>query len=122
MWLGGLALVDTPGLSPRDDRGLTRLHGFLRAARPNQVHLTIPATTKTEDALAVVRAYAPLGVTHLCLTRLDESGTCGSLITVRVASGLPVSYLGTGREIPHDIRPATARDLARRALGGDQQP
>jgi flagellar biosynthesis protein FlhF len=112
--------VDTPGVSARDGRGLQELGGLLRSCRAKEVHLVLSATSKAADALAAVRPFAPLGTTHLLFSRLDETTSFGSLLGVSVESGLPLSYFGTGREVPNDIQPAAARELARRVLRGDQ--
>lgn len=116
---GGLTLIDTPGVSPRDAAGIRSVGELLHAARPAEIHLVLPATTKTDDAMAVVRACAPLEVTHLAFTKLDETTTYGSILSIAILSKLPLSYLATGREVPNDIQPATAREVARRVLQGD---
>jgi flagellar biosynthesis protein FlhF len=118
--LRGLTLIDTPGLSPRDGDGIAALATLLGPARPGEVHLVLSGTTKADDARAAVAAFAAAGVTHLAFTRLDETASVGSLVGVAAGCGLPLSYLGTGQEIPNDIRPASARDLARRVLRGER--
>jgi flagellar biosynthesis protein FlhF len=115
----GLTVIDTPGVSPRDPDGIAALAELLRVAAPREVHLVVPATAKPEDALAAARGLAPLGPTHLAVTRLDEASTCGSLVTVCARAGLPLSYLAAGRDIPNDLHAATARDLVRRVLQGE---
>jgi len=117
--VGGLTLIDTPGVSPRDAAGIRSVGELLRAARPAEIHLVLPATTKIDDAMAVVRACAPLEATHLAFTKLDETTTYGSILSVAIQSKLSLSYLATGREVPNDIQPATAREVARRVLHGD---
>ena len=117
---GGLTLIDTPGVTPRDAAGIKSVGELLRAARPAEIHLVLPASMKIEDAMAVVRACAPLEVTHLAFTKLDETTTYGSVLSVAIQSKLPLSYLATGREVPNDIQPATAREVARRVLHGER--
>jgi flagellar biosynthesis protein FlhF len=111
-----LTLIDTPGVTPADVPGLIRLGTALRCTQPDEVHLVLSATSKTADALATVRAFSVLGPTHLLFTRLDETTSVGSVLSVGVETGLPLSYFGSGREIPTDLVVATARDLARRTL------
>jgi flagellar biosynthesis GTPase FlhF len=111
--------VDTPGVSPRDPAAVAALAGLLRSARPTEVHLVLPATTSVADGLLAARALAPLGVTRLLFTRLDEASGHGALVAVSLATELPLSYLATGRDIPNDIRPASAEELARRVLQGE---
>jgi flagellar biosynthesis protein FlhF len=114
--LRGLTLIDTPGVGPGDEAGLARLRELLREARPAEVHLVVSATSKTADVLAAVRAFSVVGATHLLFTHLDETTSCGSVLTVSIETGLPLSYFGTGREIPADLVPADAREVVRRTL------
>lgn len=118
----GVTVIDTPGVSARDAGAIAELAERLHAVSPTEVHLVVPATSKREDALASVAALAPLGPTHLAFTRLDEATTAGSLLTVGAASGLPLSYVADGREIPHDLHTATARGLVRLVLKGEAHP
>jgi flagellar biosynthesis protein FlhF len=116
----GNVLIDTPGLAPGDQSGLRRLGELLCAARPTEVHLVLTATSKTADALAAVRAFSSVGITHLLFTHLDETASCASVLGAGVESGLPLSYFGTGREIPGDLDFADARDVVRRTLQGER--
>lgn len=114
-----LVLVDTPGLGFRDAPGLAALGPLLAAARPREVHLVLPATTKREDLLAAIRAFGPLAPTHLAFTRLDETCTWGAVLAAAVEGGRGLSYLVAGRELPGDVRPAGAGEVAGRVLDGD---
>jgi flagellar biosynthesis protein FlhF len=116
--LRDVTVIDTPGVSPRDDAGVARLERMLRLARPTAVHLVLSATTKIDDALAAVNGFGRLGITHVLFSKLDETSTYGSVFSVGVLSGVPLSYFATGREIPNDIKPATARELARYVVRG----
>jgi flagellar biosynthesis protein FlhF len=111
-----IRLIDTPGLVRGDTAGVAALAALLRHARVTEVHFVIPATMKADDALATLAAFAPLGANRLLVTKLDETATFGSLLTVAVGSGLPLSYVATGRDVPDDIQAATARDLSRRVV------
>jgi flagellar biosynthesis protein FlhF len=82
----------------------------------------LSAAAKAADGRAAARAFGDVGVTDLLFTRLDETVTPGSLITIAAGAALPLSFVGTGTEVPADIEPASARDIARRVLGGDPRP
>ena len=111
-----LKLIDTPGLGRTDEAGIAALAPLLHAARPSEVHFVMPATMKTDDGLATLAAFGPLWVTRVAFTKLDEASTFGSILGVAAESALPVSYVTAGREVPDDIHPATAAELARRVL------
>jgi flagellar biosynthesis protein FlhF len=109
-------LIDTPGLVRGDTAGLEALAALLRHARVSEVHFVLPATMKADDALATIAAFAPLKPSRLAVTKLDETATFGSVLTVAVSSGLPLSYVAAGRDVPDDIQAATAWDLSRRVV------
>lgn len=115
----GLVLVDSPGLAPRETGAITDLNGLLNAAGATEIHLVLPATTRSADAVAAARAFTRLGATHLLFTRLDETSHYGGVISVSAAAGLPLSYFSTGRDVPSDIERATIRALVRRVLHGE---
>jgi flagellar biosynthesis protein FlhF len=110
-------MIDAPGLEPDDEQGRASLERLLRAAAPTEVHLVVPATGKPGDVLAAVATTSGLGVTDLLWTKLDATSTHGTVLSATLESGLPLSYFGTGRDVPDDIRPATPRELARLVLG-----
>ena len=111
-----LTLIDTPGLGRTDAAGIAALAPLLHAARPSEVHFVMPATMKADDALATLAAFGPLWVTRVTFTKLDEASTFGSILGVAAESALPVSYVAAGRDVPDDLHPATAAELARRVL------
>ena len=111
-----LTLLDTPGLGRGDEAGIATLAALLHAARPTEIHAVIPATMKTEDALATLAALGALWISRIAFTKLDEAATFGSILAVAAESGLPLSYVTAGRDVPDDIHPATAPELARRIL------
>jgi len=115
----GLVLIDTPGLNPRDQASVAGLERLLRVVARAETHVVLSATSRPADAIRTVSALAPLGLTHLLFTRLDETTGPGTVLSVAAETGLPLSYFGTGREVPDGIRRATAGELARRVLEGE---
>lgn len=107
-----LLLIDTPGISPADAGRFARVAALLRAARPEETHLVLPASASS----GVQRRYADLlskiGVSHVLLTRLDEVVGLGVILNVVDQINLPLSYLSSGQNIPHDLRTACGHWLA----------
>jgi flagellar biosynthesis GTPase FlhF len=98
-------LIDSPGVGPENRQGLRHLQGV------------VSATSKAPDPRAAVRAFAAAGVSHLPFTHL-ETASCASVIDACIESDLPLSHVGTGRDIPGDLDPAEPRRLIRRTLQG----
>ena len=117
--LSGPRLIDTPAVHARDAAGIVELTERLQTLAPAEVHLVLPATVGRDDLKAMVRAFAPLGPTHVLFTHLDEAAAPGAIVTAAQAARRPLSFVGTGRDVTHDLEPAVARAIARRILHGD---
>jgi len=57
----------------------------------------------------------------LLFTHLDEMETPGALLETAMRSGLPVSFLADGRQIPEDIREASKAELLAPLQARDRQ-
>ena len=112
-----VVLIDTAGRSPRDADRVGELGGFLAAARPHQTHLVLSLAASTGVLRDAARRFGVVGLQRLVLTKCDEAAGCGHALAVLEETGLPVSFLTTGQEVPHDIEVADAETLARRLIG-----
>ena len=54
-------------------------------------------------------------------TRIDETSSFGAIVSESARTGKPVSFLGTGQQIPEDIEPATASRLLETVLEARQE-
>ena len=107
-----LVLIDTPGHSPKDTETMSQLRGFLEELPEVETHLVLSATTKPRDLLEIAARYEPLHPTRLLFTKLDETSTYGPLLSTLVRVKRPISYLGTGQDVPDALELATSRRLA----------
>ena len=107
-----LVLIDTPGHSPKDAEMMAQLRRFLDELPDCEVHLVLSATTKPRDLADIAQRFESLKPTRLVFTKLDETSTLGPLLSTLVRVKRPLSYLGTGQEVPQDLEMATSRRLA----------
>jgi len=107
-----LVLIDTPGHSPKDAAMMGQLRRFLDELPDVEVHLVLSATTKPKDLADIAQRFESLKPTRLIFTKLDETSTLGPLLSTLVRVKRPLSYLGTGQEVPQDLEMATSRRLA----------
>ena len=56
--------------------------------------------------------FATVGATALIFTKLDEANGLGNVLPVLRSSGLPLSYLTDGQNVPDDIEVANSGHLA----------
>ncbi len=115
-----LVLIDTAGRSPRSDVRIDQLVDLLRAAQPDETHLVLSATSSAAAVRTVLDGFAHARPTAAILTKLDEaSHTAGVLSEITSSdnfSGIPVSYVTNGQQVPDDIEPADADKLVSRLL------
>ncbi|MFN0172313.1 MAG: hypothetical protein ACKV22_38410 [Bryobacteraceae bacterium] len=102
-----LVLIDTPGYGAREIERTTELAAFFAASRWIDKHLVLNATSRTSDLERSIERFARFGVNKLIFTHLDESVIAGNILTVAVESGMPISFLSAGQEIPDDLEEAS---------------
>jgi flagellar biosynthesis protein FlhF len=108
----GLVVVDTPGVSPRSPGELRALGEELRALAPDELHLTVSATTGSEAARELVGGVRELGVSAVVVTHTDETEILGTVIGRAVDCQLPISYLARGQAVEAGLSPASPAALA----------
>jgi len=106
-------LIDTAGGSQFNDRLIAELNRLLQAAAPDEVHLVLSITTKPKDLLRTIKLFKLDQKVRLLFTKFDETLTFGSIVSVVRESGLPLSYLTFGQEVPEDIELADPAKIAK---------
>ncbi len=106
----GLAHVDTPGFSKTDEGEMEELARLVRKL-PIEVHLVLPAHYSLPAAKHVWNRFAIFEPAKLLVTHADALETPACLIEFAIGSGLPLSFIGTGQQVPEDIRKASKAEL-----------
>ncbi len=112
-----LLLLDTAGYSLKDSASQRALHDALRHCGDLDVHLTLSATSRSED---IQRGFDAFGASadSLIFTRLDEASAPGALLDESLRFGLPIAYVTAGQRTAHDLLPADLDELTMLAVGG----
>jgi flagellar biosynthesis GTPase FlhF len=106
-----VVVMDTPQLRPQDERAIAALGDELKKML-YEIHLTLPATVSTASARELVADLAPLGISRIALTHLDETSHIGGAVEVAVRGGKPFSYVGSGTGVAEGLEPAEPDALA----------
>jgi len=113
-----VVLIDTTGRSQNDLLRLSQLRSFLDAADADEIHIVISAASNPRCIQGILDRFSPLGANRLLVTKLDEASTYGSILSMARADVGPMAYVTSGQEVPDDIAPADAEDLAWKIMGG----
>jgi len=103
----GLILIDTPGYSRATLAEAAELADYLAGNPAIDTHLVLPASMNYPDLERVVESFSIFQPSRLIFTRLDETGSFGSLYAIAAETGLPISFLATGQSVPEDIEPGS---------------
>lgn len=95
--------VDTAGRGQRDELKLGELTEFLSVLPDAEIHLVLSSTTHPRTLRNIVSRFSAVGFHRLILTKLDETESFGSLVSVLVEAGKPVSFITDGQNVPDDI-------------------
>lgn len=102
-----LFLIDTPGYDAANLDEAAGLIDFLNRNPHVEVHLVLPASLRASSTARLLQRFAPFKPSKLLFTRVDEADTPGALLEPALRSGLPVSFLGTGQQVPEDLEAAS---------------
>lgn len=110
-----IVLVDTAGRSAHSVGSVLgeSLRGITQV--PVNVALVVPAWLRANDAERVVEGYSDPGLTHVIVTKLDETQQIGGALHAALPRRLPLAYLCNGPRVPEDITDAS-RDALLAAL------
>jgi flagellar biosynthesis protein FlhF len=109
------AIIDMPGINPHDGAALRRTAELLRAARAEPI-LVLPADLGAADAAATARAFGPLSVRKLVVTRLDVVRRLGGVLAAAAAGGCDLVAASVTPHFAYGLRPLSPVVLARRLL------
>jgi flagellar biosynthesis protein FlhF len=117
-----VVLIDTPGMSPGDERLMASLDALGCRSDLLDTWLVLPAGQQREDLEAAVHRFAPARPAALVLTKLDECTRLGGALSVAIEQKLPISVFCDGQKVPEDLHIARAADVVLRAMQAARQP
>lgn len=115
-------LIDTNGRNPRADAQVDSLAEFFEPGWGGEIVLTMACSTRERDLFKAIDSFGRLGVERLCMTKVDETDSYGSIYSVVRRACRPLVWLTQGQRIPDDIQNASSAELARQILGAPGAP
>jgi flagellar biosynthesis protein FlhF len=126
-----LILIDTVGMSQRDQRVAEQIAMLSGAGAEVKRLLVLPATSSGETLEDVVSAYQKAaavdiraragdvgarGISGTIFTKIDEGVNLGTLLDVAMRHRLAVHYVANGQRVPEDLHLPNVQYLLHRAL------
>ncbi|HZQ54353.1 MAG TPA: hypothetical protein VFB14_19280 [Bryobacteraceae bacterium] len=106
-----LIFIDTPGYSAGNIDEAAELTRFLSAQPDVDVQLVLPATLRVGAASRIFKRFSGFHPGKLIFTHFDEAENLGAMVELAMRTKLPISYLGTGQQIPEDLEEAAKPKL-----------
>ena len=78
--------------------------------------LVVSASSQRAVMDKTYATYRDVGLNGCLITKLDEAGDLGSVLSFSIEHNLTINYVTDGQRVPDDIYPARKKDLVSRAL------
>jgi flagellar biosynthesis protein FlhF len=111
-----LVLIDTAGMSQNDVRLSEQFHKLQHGSPEVRPYLVLSANTQLAALSETVRNFKKVKLGGAIVTKLDESASLGGIITAAIRHQLPLTYVGTGQQVPEDLHQAKNHRLVSKAV------
>ena len=114
-----LVLIDTAGMGQRDGR-LAEQFALLRDSEiAIETHLVLSAASQLHSLYEAMEAFAEFQPKAGIITKLDEAGCVGPILSALIERGLPTAFMTDGQQVPEDLHLACAETLVARGFDSD---
>jgi flagellar biosynthesis protein FlhF len=104
-------LIDTVGMSQRDNMVASQIAMLNSAPRAVQRLLCVSATSNGETLNEIVKNYRGQGLSGCIMTKMDEAATIGAVLDIIIKNKLPLYSVANGQRVPEDLCSMTAAEL-----------
>ena len=111
-----LLILDTAGRLQIDETLMQEVVEVKKLAQPTETLLVADALIGQEACNVAKEFNDKVGITGLVLTRIDGTSRAGAALSMKMVSGAPIKFLGTGEKLD-EIEEFHADRIAGRILG-----
>ena len=90
------------------------LSDLYKAETAAQCFVVLSACTQRHTLARTVSLHRGPNLRGAIVTKLDECGTVGDVLSILIASGLPATYVTDGQQVPNDLHVASPLNLVAR--------
>ncbi|HKS14211.1 MAG TPA: flagellar biosynthesis protein FlhF [Pseudomonas sp.] len=116
-----VVLIDTAGLQASDPALRMQLETLAGRGIASRNYLVLATTSQKQVLTAAYHSYKRCGLAGCILTKLDETGSLGEVLSLVISHELPVAYLTDGPRIPDDLHLPRRHQLVSRAVSLQMQ-
>ncbi|HEY7679555.1 MAG TPA: signal recognition particle protein, partial [Terriglobia bacterium] len=109
-------IVDTAGRLHVDEELMVELADLRAALEPSEILLVADAMTGQDAVRSAEEFHQRLGLTGFVLTKLDGDARGGAALSIRLVTGQPIKFVGTGEKYDN-LEPFHPDRMASRILG-----
>lgn len=106
-----LVLIDTEGMSQRDMDLSSRLAAYGSNSDRVRFYLALSAASQEAGLDETVRRFSKVPLAGAIVTKIDEAGQLGCVISALIRNNLPMAYLSDGQRVPDDLHLAEKKKL-----------
>ncbi|VVP80984.1 Signal recognition particle 54 kDa protein [Pseudomonas fluorescens] len=116
-----VVLIDTAGLQASDPALRMQLETLAGRGIASRNYLVLATTSQKQVLTAAYHSYKRCGLAGCILSKLDETGSLGDVLSLVISHELPVAYLTDGPRIPDDLHLPRRHQLVSRAVSVQMQ-
>lgn len=98
-----IILVDTPGNNIQENKYFSEMETYFQKVPSIKKLLVLSNSYDQRIIEDYLNEYRKMDITGMIITKLDELKYPGKVLSIAMATNLPIYYLGTGQSIPGDI-------------------
>ncbi len=98
-----IIFMDTAGRNYRNEMYVSELNSLLQSKGNSETYLVLSLTTKYKDMKAITNNFKKFKLDKVLFTKMDETGTFGSIINLTHDFSLKLGYITNGQNVPDDI-------------------
>jgi flagellar biosynthesis protein FlhF len=112
-----LIFVDTGGTNFDDEKKLNEVFDLVNHVEiPKEVHLCLPAAMRYKELARMAKGFFRANFDRIIITKVDESASLGSVLSVVHSVEKPISLLATGQDVSKDYEMVSIEKMTTRLL------
>lgn len=91
-------VIDTQGRLHIDEEMMVELVHLKQGISPSEILLVVDALSGQDALNVAIEFHRKLGLTGLVLTKMDGDARGGAALSIKLVTGLPIKFIGTGEK------------------------